>query len=258
MATLQEFGDNLGYETTLNAATELKVNLDPNDRSNRRTNAALRASLVSKNVLFNENFKPEDLTTILKAKKGTHEKIFEFIKDNKLNLQSHEWEECSVLETTVKARYTLMQRLLREAGNGCGIVEEVLSSYISYIGEDLDSNDFCAKLNFLGITNPGKESLKSQASASEKNLFENTVNYSDGSLVDDLLFEINKYSESALSIVKQAFRIAYIQSCSDSKEIDEVEGRHTKYEACRGKCVRVDIFITCYIHSFEIFQALSF
>ena len=64
----------------------------------------------------------------------------------------------------------LMQRLLREAGNGCGIVEEVLSSYISYIGEDLDSNDFCAKLNFLGITNPGKESLKSQASASEKKL----------------------------------------------------------------------------------------
>ena len=68
MATLQEFGDNLGYETTLNTATELKVNLDPNDRSNRRTNAALRASLVSKNVLFHENFKPEDLTTILKAK----------------------------------------------------------------------------------------------------------------------------------------------------------------------------------------------
>ena len=54
MATLQEFGDNLGYETTLNAATELKKNLDPNDRSNRQTNAALRASLVSKNVLFNE------------------------------------------------------------------------------------------------------------------------------------------------------------------------------------------------------------
>ena len=192
MATLQEFGDNLGYETTLNAATELKVNLDPNDRSNRRTNAALRASLVSKNVLFNENFKPEDLTTILKAKKGTHEKIFEY---NKLNLQSHEWEECSVLGTTVKARYTFMQRLLREAGNGCGIVEEVLSSYISYIGEDLDSNDFCAKLNFLGITNPGKESLKSQTSGSKKNFIE---------------------------------------------------------------CVRVDIFITCYIHSFEIFQALSF
>ena len=75
MATLQEFGDNLGYETTLNAATELKVNLDPNDRINRKTNAALRASLVSKNVLFNEHFKSEDLTKILEAKKGLMRKF---------------------------------------------------------------------------------------------------------------------------------------------------------------------------------------
>ena len=86
------------------------------------------------NRIHYKDFIPQELTEILKTRKGNHKKILDFIFDNQLNLQSR--------ESNRDYPKTLMQRLLQEAGNGRAIVEKVLTSYICPSGDlDLDCKD---------------------------------------------------------------------------------------------------------------------
>ena len=170
-----------------------------------------KSLLRDHNRIHYKDFIPQELTEILKTRKGNHKKLLDFIFDNQLNLQSR--------ESNRDYPKTLMQRLLQEAGNGRAIVEKVLTSYICPSGDlDLDCNEFCAKFNFSGI-------LDQQKPGTERR-----------SIIDDLLLEINEYSENLFTVIWHSCKIAFKQTFStSSKEIAEIENRHVKYEAYRGK-----------------------
>ena len=99
--------------------------------------------LETEKETWNKNYDPKVL--VEKIGTGDHEKILEWIREEKLCLQSY--------ETTDNPK-TLMRQILEEAGNGHEIIEAILNSYVTQAkpGEKLTSNSYGVRLDFSGIT----------------------------------------------------------------------------------------------------------
>ena len=117
-------------------------------------------------VKYERYFDSKKLSTIIET--GDHEKIFKWIKKNKLGLHSLDKNSTSLdgLDRQTPRR-TLIRQILEEVANGHLIVKQILNSYVVPTNPSLkpSSNDYSVDLDFDGITHSNENGSGEQESA---------------------------------------------------------------------------------------------
>ncbi len=92
---------------------------------------------------YKEEYKKSDLTDLIK--KEDHEKIVNWIRNEKLSLQSY---------PTGNQKSTLMRQILDEAENGDEIIKKILDSFVTKTSvgtKEITSNSYNIKVDFSSI-----------------------------------------------------------------------------------------------------------